>query len=167
MNEAALAEGAQWLAVVLCFAALAAGAAAVAARTLLAACLYVCAAAASMAASVVALGDSDAALALVIVGAGWAPVVLLAGVTLSSRVAKSARKGAPWISAAAAALTAAAIVWAAHGRVGDASTAAAQADAPLNIWFALLALAAGAACIALLGYGERGAIQHDRTGSEG
>ncbi len=168
MTDPVLVEAAKWLGVALGFAALAAGAAAAMARTLLAACLYVCATAACAAASALALGASDGALALMIAGAGWAPIALLAGVSLSSRVVRSARKGRPWISIAAAAITAAAIIWAAHGRTGGAPpSTVAEAGASLNIWFALLALSAGAACIALLGYGERGAIQQSPPGGDG
>jgi hypothetical protein len=76
---------------------------------------------------------------------------------LSARAIKPLKRGRPWLSIAAASATALAMLWASR-ELGTVSHAAASATAPLGPWPAVLTLVAGAACVGLLGYGERGAL---------
>ena len=164
MTDAALQAGAAWLAVALALVSVAGGIGAALARTLLVVVLYACVSAISGAVAVTMLGARDAGLAVMIVGVGWAPVALLAGISLGSRVARSTRRVLPWMSAAAVVLIVGVVVWAAHGLPGGVAQAPSShaiegLGEPQPLWLALLALATGGGCVALLGYGERGAFQ--------
>ena len=56
-------------------------------------------------------GFGDGALTLALVGAGVAPVLLLAGELLTTRAAKPRRGGFPWLSMTGALGAAAALMW--------------------------------------------------------
>lgn len=156
-----------WLAAGLGGAMLAAGVAALLARSLLAACIYVFTASACAAAAAAVLGADRASLALAAAAGGWAPVVLLAGVSLTSRISRSAAGAMPWGSIAGAAALAVIVTWSARGRLAQAPMyeELPHSNSGLGLWLALIALAAGAGCIALLGFGERGALER-RSGDE-
>ncbi|MGD9815016.1 MAG: hypothetical protein AB7V17_05865, partial [Hyphomonadaceae bacterium] len=89
---------------------------------------------------------------------GLAPVLLMAA-TLASAPAVRARRAFPWLSVAAAALAAAVVVASMLDLppLPQAARAAPRTVA-LGFWLAPLLLAAAAACVGLLGYGERGAF---------
>lgn len=117
--------------------------------------------------AVLALGAGDAALAWVLTGFGLAPVVLLAVMLLSARVAK-ARRAPPVFAIAAALCAGAAMLWATADVGGTAPmTAPSGALAPwLAPWLAPLVFVGVAMCVGLLGYGERGALQRRSGGDE-
>jgi hypothetical protein len=153
-----LATSLHWMALALAVAALFVGVGALLARSLFAMCMYVAGAGALAASALVALGAGDAALAVALSGAAWAPLLLLAAMLLSSRAAKPMRRGAPWFSLIAGIAAAAAVMFV----VPDIGAAAVRRDggeSALGPWLAPLLLAAAAACVGMLGYGERGALQ--------
>lgn len=138
--------------------AIAAALAALTARSLLAVCLYLAAMGALVAAALLSLGAGEAALAAALGFVGWTPVLLLGGVLLSARAAKNFKRGAPWASIAAAALAGALVL---VGAI-DLGEAPIETDASLGasgLWLTMLLLAAGAACVGLIGFGERGALR--------
>jgi hypothetical protein len=157
-----------WLAAGLAGAMLAAGVAALLARSLLAACIYVFTSSACAAAAAAVLGADSASLALTAAAGGWAPVILLAGVSLTSRISRSTAGAMPWGSIAGAAALAMIVTWSARGRLAPAPAheELAYANSGLGLWMAVIALAAGAGCIALLGFGERGALERRSSGGE-
>jgi hypothetical protein len=150
-----------WLAAPLLLAALGAGIAVAMARSLFAMSMALAACAAFTATALALAGAGDAGLALALVGAAWAPLLLLAAMLLSARAVKTRKARRPWFSIAAAAAMTLALVWV------SAAPASIQAvigaGARLGPWPALLMLVAGAACVGLLGYGERGALGGGET----
>ncbi len=159
MSAAMLAQAAHWLAAPLLAAALAAGLGVIMARSLFAMCMCLAAAGASAAAAAALLEAGEGALALALVTAAWAPLLLLAAMLLSARAAKPLRRGRPYLSFVAAAATAGAVLWAAP-ELDAPARAAHGAAAPLGVWPAMLLFVTGAACVGLLGYGERGVLQN-------
>lgn len=155
---------AAWLATVLALGAGVVALAALRARSLfvLAACV---AGASSLAAgALVLLGAGDGAVALAAFGVGVAPVVLMGGVLLSARTAKTTRS-APWIGmiAVAAGIGAAALL---APELGRASAGPVQIG-PVGLWIGMLVFVAAAAVVGLLGYGERGALGRLDNGRDG
>ncbi len=159
MSAGVLAQAAHWLAAPLLAAALAAGLGVIMARSLFAMCMCLAAAGASAAAAAALLGAGEGALALALVAAAWAPLLLLAAMLLSARAAKPRRRGRPYLSIVAAAVSAGAILWAAPELEAPARSVHGAA-ASLGVWPAMLLFVAGAACVGLLGYGERGVLQN-------
>ena len=157
--EAAL----HWLALGFACAAFVVGVAALMARSLFAMCMYLAATGVLAAAAVLGLRAGDAALAVVLFAAALAPVLLLAAVLLTARAAKGKRRSGAWFSLTAAALAAAAMLFAVPD-IGAPSAPAAIDLGAMSAWLAPLVLATTAACVGLLGYGERGALQdHSET----
>lgn len=152
--EAAL----HWLALGFACSAFVVGVAALMARSLFAMCMYLAATGVLAAAAVLALGAGDAGLTLALFAAAWAPLLLLAAMLLTARAAKAKRRGGAWFSLTAAALAAASMLWAAPD-IGAPSAPAAIDLGAMSAWLAPLLLAATAACVGLLGYGERGPLQ--------
>lgn len=129
-------------------------------RSLFSASVGLAATCACVAVALAALGQGEGALALVLFGAGVAPVVLLGGVLLTNRAARPRKRGAPWLSVAAAAVAAVAMLWAAPS-LGVSNAIAPPRGGSLLAVVALLFVAI-AACVALLGYGERGVLGKGR-----
>jgi multicomponent Na+:H+ antiporter subunit B len=156
----------QIIALVLLIGAIAAAMGAVTARALFASVMYLIVVGALAGAAVLTLGAGDAALALLLLAVGVAPTLLLGAVLLTTRTAKPRRGGAPWLSLAAGVATATALGWGASD-LGLAADTFTQAETPgmLAPWIAPLVFVASAACVGLLGYGERGALGH-RSGSQ-
>lgn len=152
----AMQTGLQVLALAAAGSALIVGVAALMARSLFAMCMYLAAFGALAACATLALGGGDAALAVALLAGALAPVFVLAAMVLSARAAK-ARRGVPWLSFAAAALSAAAL-FVVLPEIGDAPDVVAPAASGAAFWLAPVMLAAAAACAAMLGYGERGAF---------
>jgi hypothetical protein len=148
------------LAIALLAAALAAGFGVVLARSLLAMCVCLVAAGAAAAAFMALLGRGDGALALALFAVGWTPLLLLAAMLLSARSAKGLRRGRPWLSIGTGAALVAAILWATRDFDGSAAVHAGAAP-HLGVWPAAMIFVAAAACVGLLGYGERGALHQD------
>lgn len=154
-----LTQAAHWLALVLTVGAIAGALGAVTARSLYAMCVYLVVAGACAAASVLALGAADAALAQVLVGVAFTPVVLLAVMLLSARATKPRQGARPWWALLAAVATAAAVFWA-MPELGPATpVVAAATEGAVAPWLTALIFVAVASCVGLLGYGERGALQ--------
>ncbi len=145
-----------WLALVLIVAAAVAALGALSARSLVAMCIRLAAAGALGAATLLALGYGTGALSLALFGAGLAPVLLMAGVLVSTQASKRAKT--PWFSAIAAAGVVGAIGWAATEL--NALPALPRSDGSSSaLWVALIVFVTAAACAALLGYGERGILE--------
>jgi hypothetical protein len=159
MNEIA-AQSLPWIALAAIVLGLVAGAAVLGARSLFSICIGVAALCACAAAALLALGYGDGALALVLLGVGVAPVMLLGGVLLSSRAVKPRPRGWPWLSIAAAFAAAIAMLWAAPALDLDQEVATPRGG--VSIALAALVFAAIAACVGLLGYGERGVLGKGR-----
>ncbi|MES1204108.1 MAG: hypothetical protein ABUS57_21935 [Pseudomonadota bacterium] len=155
MSAAFVTQAPLWLALVLIIAACAIALTALMARSLIAAVLTLVASFALIATALMAQGEGDAALALALIAAGFAPFALMGVLLLTGRAVK-ARRGAPWTTFAAAAAAALAIIW-----ISPDITAApaAVAAAPMAPWLALLMLVAGAGVFALIGVGERGVFE--------
>ncbi len=147
---------AHWLAAALLLAALGAGLGAALARSLFALCMCLTACAAFIASALALTGAGDSGLALALVGAAWAPLLLLAAMLLSARAVKTRKRARPWLSIAAVSATVLALLWA--GSAPGLTQTMIGADAQLGPWPALLMFVACAACVGLLGYGERGAF---------
>jgi hypothetical protein len=145
-----------WLAVAAMLLAAGAAVAVLWARSLFSACVGLAALCACAAAALLALGYADGALALGLLGVAIAPVLLLGGVLLSSRSVKPRARRWPWLSIVAAALAGLAMIWAAP--VIGVEQPVQEPAAGISIALAALVFAAVAACVALLGYGERGAL---------
>jgi len=148
----------QLIALVLTLGAIAAALGAVTARALFASVMYLIVVAALAGAAILTLGVGDAALALFLLGVGVAPILLLGAILLSVRAAKPRRSGTPWLSIGASIAITAALAWGVAD-LGVAGTGlATESVSPLAPWLAPLVFVACAACVALLGYGERGAL---------
>jgi uncharacterized MnhB-related membrane protein len=158
---ARILEGAaDWIALALMLGVIAAALGAASARSLYAMSMYLTAAGALAAAALLAHGAGDAALAQALVGIGLAPFLVLAALLLSSRAAKPRRGGRPWLSIVAACAVAGAVLWTLPDLGAPApARIALVADHPLAPWLAPLLLVLAAACVGLLGYGERGALE--------
>jgi hypothetical protein len=154
MNEAA-----HWLALVLMLAALAMAVAALMSRALFVMAMYLAACGAMSAAAFMLLSAGQSALAVALVFAVFAPLVVLAIILLSSRTAKAQSRPRPWLSGIAAIALAVAIFWV----MPELGAPPARAPTPLpdavGGWLAPLVFVVAAACAALLGYGERGALE--------
>lgn len=147
-----------WIALGLMGAAIVGAFGAMLARSLFAMCMHLIAAGGCLAAMVLVLGAPASALALALFAAAWAPVLLLAAMSLSARAAKDPRHGWPWLSVAGAASVLGAMWW----PLTSASPGAVAAQAaPLGagLWLATLLLVTAVVAVGLLGYGERGALE--------
>jgi hypothetical protein len=113
--------------------------------------------------AVLLLHGGDGAVALAAFGVGIAPVLLMGVVLLSTRAAKGARGGAVVYGAALFAAVAAAAVIAPEWRGSAIST---PSSTPVPLWTGALVLVAAAACLAVLGYGERGVLERRDRGPD-
>ena len=154
-----MTDVAHWLALVLILASVALAAVALVSRALFVVAMYLAACGALCAAAFSLFGAAQGALAVALVFALFAPLVLLAVVLLSSRTAKAQRRPRPWLSAIAAIVLAGGIFWV----MPELAAPVPRGPAPLpdapGGWLAPLVFVVTAACAALLGYGERGALQ--------
>ena len=144
-----------WLAVAAMLLSAGAAGAVLWGRSLFSACVGLAALYACGAAALLALGYADGALGLGLLGA-LAPVLLLGGVLLASRSLKSRGRRSPWLSIVAGAIAGLAMLWAAPTLDLQPPIQAARGGA--SIALAALVFTAVAACVALLGYGERGVL---------
>ncbi len=158
MTALVVASAAQFGALILTLAALACACGAATARSLFAMCMYVAAAAALASATLLALGAGAAALGVALFGVGLAPVMVLAALLLSARAVKPKRRGLAWVTVAAAIVAGGAMLWASP-ELSQARPAPRVPEANLTALLALLLFPAIAAAVALLGYGERGALE--------
>ena len=149
--------GLQWLALGFTCAAFVIAIAALMARSLFAMCMYLAAAGVLAAAAMLALRAGEAALATVLFVAAWAPLLLLAAMLLTARATKAKRRGRPWFSLIAA-IAAASGVLAVLPELGAPAAPIAESAGAIGAWLAPLMFAGGAACVGLLGFGERGAL---------
>jgi hypothetical protein len=149
-------SGLSWLAVAAMLLGAGAAIAVLWARSLFSACVGLAALCACAAAALLALGYADGALAVGLLGVAVAPVLLLGGVLLASRSVKPRTRGLPWLSIMAAAFAGLAMIWAAP--MLDIQQPIQAPRGGVSIALVALVFAAAAACVALLGYGERGAL---------
>ena len=147
------------VALALCVGALVAAFGALTARSLFSMAMFVAACGAMAAGAIAAQGDADAALAQAFAGVAIAPFVILGCLLLSTRTTKARRRGRPWLTMAGGAAVVAALFW----LLPDFGLADAPPTIESNVailfWLAPLMFVAIAAAAALLGYGERGALQ--------
>jgi hypothetical protein len=126
------------------------------ARSLFVACLCIAVAGAAASGIVLALGSPQGALATALLACAWTPLLVLGVMLLTVRTAKAGRRFG-WAGLIAAAASACIFAW-----IGAGVSAPAAADASdriaLAVWAAPLLLATAAGSLALLGYGERGAL---------
>jgi hypothetical protein len=148
---------APWLALTLMAAVAACAFAAATARSLVAMCLTLWSAAALAAAALLTMGQSNAALAMALLAACLAPVLVLATLLLSARVVKANKRRTPLVTAASAILVVGAIIWLLPNM--PAAPSAGAIDASALFFAGPLLLAAVAAAVGLLGFGERGALE--------
>ncbi|MGD9982050.1 MAG: hypothetical protein AB7H66_15215 [Hyphomonadaceae bacterium] len=146
-----------WLACALLAVAMAAAFGAISARSLFVTAMHLVAAGVSVAAIVLLLGAGEGALGVALLAAAWAPVLLLGAVLLSARAAKPAYPGATLLGWLGAAL-AAPLLWWPLGELSGRPPSASAAAVGAGFWLAPLLLVVSLACLALLGYGERGAM---------
>jgi hypothetical protein len=150
-----------WLALALMAAAIAAACGAAMSRSLFSVVMFVAVASALASAALLALSAAQAALDAALLGVGLAPMVLLAALLLSTRTTKSRRAGRPWLTLVAACAAGAAMLAAAPEF--EASAPVAGPAGSVTLWLAQLAAVAVFACVGLLGFGERGALEpHDQ-----
>lgn len=145
-----------WLAVTAMLLGAGAAIAVLWARSLFSACVGLAALCACAAAVLLALGYADGALAIGLLGAAIAPVLLLGGVLLASRSVKPRARRLPWLSIMAAALAGLAMMWAAPMLGVPQSIQPPRGG--VSVALVALVFATAAACVAVLGYGERGAL---------
>ncbi len=157
--NAALLTALDLVALVLCAGVLAAALGALTARSLFSMTMFVSAAGAMTAGALATQGATDAALAQVFVGAALAPFIILACLLLSTRTTKPRRGGRPWVTIAGGAAVAAALFWLLPDIGSAQRPPIVETDATISFWLAPLLFVAVAAAAALLGYGERGALQ--------
>jgi uncharacterized MnhB-related membrane protein len=159
MSAALTSLGAQALALALTLGVIAAALGALTARSLYVMGVYLAAAGALAAVAMLALGAPDASLAQALFGFVLAPVILLAALLLSAQGAKPRRRGLPWLTIAAALAAGGVVLWAAPELAAATRGVEAPFVGALAPWLAPLVFVAAAACVGLLGYGERGALQ--------
>lgn len=163
MTPELIPEALPWAALAAIALTAAAAASVLMARSLFSACVGLAAVCASGAGALLALGYGDGALTLALVGAGVAPVLLLAGVLLTARAARPRRGRFPWLSMTGALGAAAALMWVAPTLAPSEAIASPRG---VSIAFAALIFVAVAACVALLGYGERGILHSADRGRD-
>jgi hypothetical protein len=147
-----------WLALALLGVAIASAIGAIAARSLFVTCMHVVTVGVSVAAAALVLQAGEGGLALALFAAAWAPVLLLAVTLLSARATRAERRRFPILSIVGAALAVSAIWWPLIELAGAAPTGIPHVFHGLSFWLAPIILVAGAACVGVLGYGERGAL---------
>lgn len=152
---------AAWLAVALAMGAAVLAFAMLRSRSLFITAAAVAAMSALAASALLFLGGGDGVISLVAFGVGVAPVLLMGAVLLTARTAKSGRGGVIVHGAALVAAIAAAVLVAPELGAGATSTAPA---APTPLWLGGLVFVAAAACVAVLGYGERGVLERRDQG---
>lgn len=158
MSALALDWGAHVLALVFALGAFVCALATAMARSLFAMCMSLASAHACAAVAVMGLGAGDAALMLALYGAGFAPVLVLAGLLLSARATKTYKRAPVLLAGVAATAAGAAMLWAAP-ELSAASPHLLHASGAVAPWMAALLFVAALGCVGLLGYGERGAFE--------
>jgi hypothetical protein len=158
MSALTLTWGAHIVALIFAVGALTCALATANARSLFAMCMCSASCHACAAVTLMALGVGDAALALALFGAALAPVLMLAGLLLSARAAKSYKRGPVLFAGIAAAGAGAAMLWASP-ELGSISPSLLQMHGAVAPWIAALLFVAALGCVGALGYGERGPFE--------
>lgn len=152
----------QWLGVVLLAAAIIAAIGVVLARSLFALCMHVLATGLAVAAFIALVNDADAGF-MAAGAVGAAAILMICGVTLTARAVKPAHAKSVVRVLGAAGVAALLIVMAAPHVALPAQTPHHAGALQVAVWLAPLMLTAAAACLGLLGFGERGAFEPDKT----
>jgi hypothetical protein len=158
MNALALEWGVHVLALVFLAGALACALATAMSRSLFAMCMSLASAHACAAVVLMSFGAGDASLTLAVFGAGFAPVLILAGLLLSSRAAKTYKRGPVLLAAVSAALAGVAMLWATP-ELGATAATVGRTYGATGPWLAALMFVTAIGCVGLLGYGERGPFE--------
>lgn len=152
---------AQWFGLALIVFAAVSALGALAARSAFAMIMYLVVTAAFATAALAALGAGEAGLGLALAGVAIAPFLLLGAVLLSARASK--RSAFPWASTAIGAAALLPIGWTLADLRG-APALTEQSAGVSGLWLALIVFVAAAACVGLLGFGERGIMQRRPEG---
>jgi hypothetical protein len=147
-----------WLALGLMGVAIAAAIGAVTSRSLFVMCVQTVTAGVSVAAAVLLTRAGDGGLALALFAAAWAPVLLMAAMLLSVRSTKPAQRGLPWLSVLGVICATCATWWPLLDLAQATPVVVQHALRGLGFWLTPIMLAAGAACVGIAGYGDRGAF---------
>ena len=151
-----------WLALALMGVAIASSVGALAARSLFVTCMHVLTAGVSVAAAVLLLRSGQGGLALALFAAAWAPVLLMAAMSLSARATKGGARRLHWLSFLGAAVAVGAIWWPLAELLSAPPVTIRSELGGLGFWLTPVVLVVGAACAGILGYGERGALTRGR-----
>lgn len=153
----------QWLGVVLLVAALAAALGVMLARSLFALCMHVLATGATIAVFVALVNAADVGL-MIAAAVIAVSILMICGVTLTARTVKAAQThGASLARILGAAAVAALLIAMAAPQFALSAPAPPTGGAlHVTVWLAPLMLTLAAACLGLLGFGERGALEPDR-----
>jgi len=133
------------------------------ARSMFTVSMSVAACGAACAGALLALGAENAAIGAALLGAGFAPLLLLAGTLLSAPTVRATRKGPPWLALCAAIAPVGVLVWSSFSLASRPSVLGVSAD--LAPWLMLLAFAGVLCPIGLLGFGERGVLGRGSRGA--
>ncbi|MGD9967005.1 MAG: hypothetical protein AB7T59_10820 [Hyphomonadaceae bacterium] len=147
----------QWLALALLGVAMIAAFGAMSARSLFVAVMHLAAAGVAVASVVLLLGSGEGALAVALLAAAWAPVLLLGAMLLSARAAKPPR-ALPTMLGWLGATIALPLLWWPLVELSAHAPTASLATTGSSSWIAPLVFVLAVVCLALLGYGERGAL---------
>jgi hypothetical protein len=153
-----LASGASVLVAALCAFAAIAAIGALSARSLFVAAMASAAMAALSAAAVLGVGDPDTALALAAIGVGIAPVLMLGATLLSAPAAKPGRKAWPLVALAISIGAAVAVLFSLPELAATQGLQPPQAQP--GMWLAGVVFVAALGVVGLLGFGERGVLEH-------
>ena len=108
------------------------------------------------------LRSGQGGLALALFAAAWAPVLLMAAMSLSARTTKGGLRRLPWVSLLCAAIATSAVWWPLAELLRAPPVTISGELGGLSFWLAPIVLVAGVACAGMLGYGERGALMRRR-----
>lgn len=158
MNPA-VSHAAEWVALALLIGALACAWAAAMARSLFAAVILFAAFATLCAAALTAVATPEIAIIAALFGLGVAPLLLLAALLLSARVAKPRPHGRPWAMLAATVIAGGVLGWSLWGLAPTRAAVNGDSGPGVAIWAAALMFAAAFTAVGLLGYGERGVLR--------
>jgi NADH:ubiquinone oxidoreductase subunit 6 (subunit J) len=151
-------NGADIATLALCALAIVPAVAAIAARTLFASIASLAAASAIIAAALFFAGAPLAGLVAALSFVALCPVVLLGAVLLTARSSKRGRSLTQWLGVLAASLVAVVVMIGVDlGDLGDARPV--NGDPSMLGWVGLVLFASAVGCVALLGFGEAGALE--------
>jgi hypothetical protein len=128
------------------------------ARSLFVASLQATVAAGAVVSALLLLKSNEGGVAVAVVTIAWMPILLLVGISLSTRATRQQRRR-PWVGLLAAIAVGIVFVWPLTEPAEAPHTPILDQAAGLTFWLAPLLIVVAAICAGLLGYGERGALE--------